>query len=213
MLSTEFLTSKVVKMLVAIVIVALVMIPIIDMTTKTVVDIEEINEGSSGIDLALYTLADDTADKTVTVTLSDGNVVFSGDYTKTIPAVDMVVCISDTTSLFVRNGSLIFFDGTTNQTVTTKDITVSGTTVNDQTASWVYFPTANGKYSSYNSGFEYSLSDTVAVGTLAGVTAISLEDTVTTANLSGLHAHVQETETGVSGVIYDGTAPATQDGE
>lgn len=197
-MNTENLTRTIIGVLVAVVVLAVIMVPLVDGLTKTTVDIEEINENSSGIDLDYITLGD-VADRTVNVSLADGNVNFTGAYTKSIPVSDMVIMVSDTSALFVRNGALVWFDGTTNQTVDSKELTLS--TAGDE---WAYFPTTDGKYSSYNSGFEYTLSDVVAVGTLAGVTVTSKDSEVLTSTLEGLNAHVQSVDGAVSGVVYDG---------
>lgn len=203
-LTTEYLTKKVLMVIIAVVLVAAILIPIIDSVTKTTIDIEQINEDSSGIDLALYDLTAEHSNRSVTVTLSGDNLTFTGDYVKTLPVSDMVVCICDSNTLFVKGGSLIYFDGVENHTVTEMVLTIIGNTVNSQTAEWVYFPTTNGIYSSYNDGYDYALSDAVAVGTFAGVTVISTDNDVDKSNLDGIYAHLDESVIGVNGVTYDG---------
>lgn len=194
------LTKYVIGVLVSTIVVALVLFPIVDSLTRTVIDVEEVNTGDSGIDLAYY---DSFESRNVKMDFDGDNVVFIGDYVNTVPKSDMIVMISDTSSLFVKNGSFVYYDGEVTVTTDSFTLVMSADGINGKSAEWVYFPTTDGKYSSYNAGYEHRLSDAVAVGNFMGITVASVNDDVLYSSMDGLYAHVNETETGVSNVTYD----------
>lgn len=194
------LTKYAVVVMINVIIVSLILTPFINSTTTTTIDVDEVNTGDSGIDLAYY---DSFESRNVKMDFDGDNVVFIGDYVNTVPKSDMIVMISDTSSLFIKNGSFVYYDGEVTVTTDSFTLVMSADGINGKSAEWVYFPTTDGKYSSYNAGYEHRLSDAVAVGNFMGITVASVNNDVLYSSMDGLYAHVNETETGVSNVTYD----------
>ena len=195
--------SKVVMMLIAVVVVAMIMIPIIEEMSITKVDVEEINEGAVGYDLSYYTPdMDSVPEYTLTVTIDSGNVTVTGMGTKT--ADDMVIMLSDSQALLVKDGKVYYINDGVTEEVLTKTITLTQTELNGIAYDWVYFPETDGKFASFSNGFQYNISgEVIGVGTFAGVGLISKDTNITNDNPYGFTADTQTDGEITTGVIYE----------
>lgn len=192
---------KVIAILIPVIVVAVICVPIVNALTMEQIDIEEHNVDPIGVDLSVFDLTKSHSNKSITVTLSGSSIEFSGDYTGTVNADDMIIMVSDSNSLVCKDGQLLYFDGSSTSSVEDITLTIIGNTVNSTQATYVYFPDADGIYATYYE-YEYSFSDCVAVGTFAGATIISNENDIEKSNVDGYSAEVQEDESGVYGVDY-----------
>lgn len=202
-INTENLTSRVVMCIVAVIILALVLVPLINGFTQTVIDVDEVNTGYSGVDLGYYDKLDSSVySSTVEVELSDDNIVFTGDYEKTVPVENMILLISDTGSIWVQDGSIYIFNGSNVSTATNVSLTIDNDEVMGVQSTWAYFPTTDGEYASFPNGYEYRISDAVSTGSFAGVSVISVNEDKVLSTYDNINVHVQKTDKGVSGVTY-----------
>lgn len=146
----------IIVVMLGVILIAAVLIPMVQDVTQDTLK----NEGSSGVELGYVDLDNEHENMTVTVTVDGNNLVYSGDYTKTVPVSDQIVVLTDTTCVYVKNKVIHYFDGTDDHTETSIVLTIIGNTVNSVVADWVYFPMKDGGYSSYVS-FKYLISDKI----------------------------------------------------
>lgn len=188
--------------LISLILIACAIIPVIHDVTYDAESVAVTNTNPIGINLALVDLESTHDNRSVTVTLAGDDIVFTGDYSSTIGATDMVILISNTCSLVCKDGKLLYYDGNSVKSVDSITLTVIGNTVNSIAATYVYFPDADGIYATYF-GYNYSLSDCVGVSTCCGTAVISNENDIEKSNVDGFTAEVQENITGIIGVNYN----------
>ena len=201
--STGKFTAKVMAIIVAVVVVALIFVPIVGQLTQERIDIEEHNDGYFGVDLSRYELGKSHPNKSINVTLADNTVTFSGDYVGTVSAdTDFIIECSDIDSLFVKNGVMYYFDGEKTRNVDSHTIAINGKTVNGRNANYVFFPETDGKFASFDE-YQYNVIPVIGVGSFAGMSILSSENTIVDTNLDGFKATVVKDDSGVHGVEYD----------
>lgn len=184
----------------AVIIVCVCLIPIVNSAAMDHVEYE--NEGHSDVELSLFKLSSAHADKTVSVAMEGSNIVLSGDYEKTVGNEDQLLMVSNVSSVFVKNGQLYYFDGNYTNAVSQIDLVIAGHNVNGKNADWVYFPETDGIYGSYNDGFDHRVSDVIGVGSFAGYSVVSKQNTVLTDDYLSATVVVDEQTKAVENVHY-----------
>ncbi len=191
----------VISVLLSVIVICAVLIPIVHSVTTEQETIS--NEGGVGAELSLYESGDDV-DSTVTVAKSGSDYVLSGDYSMNIGSSDMVIMLANDQSLFVINGVMKYYDGSTTSEVDSYTLTLDSAELNGAAYEWVYFPETDGEYQSFPDGFEHNWSESVVgVGNFAGLTLISKDSVITSDNPYNMIATTQTEGDTVVGITYD----------
>lgn len=203
----QTLTKSVIAVLVAIIVIGVVLVPLVNEMAGGSGDTDRKNEGAYGVDLGYYGSTDSWPAKTVTVSLSRSAITLSGDYTASVSASDNgIIAISDKGALYAKNGSLIWYDGTSRSFVSTLTLTLTEDKhFNGNAVSWVYFPETDGAFASYSGTVSYDLSDIVAVGDFAGLVLVSDNKSIVGNNPYNMQAEIRKNADGqTTGVDYKG---------
>lgn len=201
----QSLVKSVMAVLVAAIIVAVVLVPLVNGMATDSEDIDKKNEGAYGVDLGYYGSADSWPARTVTVSLSRSVITLEGDYSASVSASDDgIIAISDRGALYVKGGSLLWYDGTSRSFVTSLTLTLTEDKhFNGNAVSWVYFPETDGAFASYSGTITYDLSDIVAVGDFAGLVLVSDNKSMIGNNPYNMHAEIKKNADGqTTGVDY-----------
>lgn len=201
------LSENITGMIVAIVVFAVVFIPIVyGLTTTTErIDVESINENPIG-DLRLsyetYEEGQEALTKTYTLSVSGNDVSVSGDWSGTLSLdVGQIILGSDDYSVIIQNGQLL--ESSTGQAaaVTSLTITIADGEVNGHAYTFLYYPDGEGVYANFSS-YQYDIQQTYAVGSFAGFTVASINNEVVGSNPLNLDATVQTEGDMTTGVVY-----------
>lgn len=149
--------STIIVVMITMIIVITVIIPFVSDTTHDEIS----NTDPSGVYMG-YFEGSDSPSKTISVSLSDDKIIITGSYTKTVMAVDQIIVLANNMCLYVQDGVMYYYNGHTQSSVTTIDITYQNGKLNGHDVNWVYFPTQGGIYSSFTN-IDYVISDKVGV--------------------------------------------------
>ena len=126
----------------------------------------------------------------------------SGSYTGSVPmAKDTVLLLTDKSALFITGGKLIWYNGTTNEEVSSITLTAENRQLNGVYYNWVYLPDSNGTFRAYDSSVPYDTDNkAVGVGYSYDKTIISVNNSAT--NTNGVTVIVDRTDGGINNISY-----------
>lgn len=191
-------SMHIVYMIIGIIVVGIVIAFCVN--SAYVSDIEDNGEGM-GLPLAS---ADGSTDTSITFTSGTGGIQISGAYTGRVNDMNIVLLLSDKKAVYVRDGTLHYFDGINDSTPSSVTIIIHNHNIGAEHFDWCYFPHAEGAYRTYDKSVKYNIDERVAgMASTQGYVAISMNDTVTNDNIDvPVHATVYDSQYGVNKVKY-----------
>lgn len=151
LLNSTTTMSKVISILVALLFIVVLVYPIVNSLSNQGGE-EDVGHGDPiGAPLGYYT-ALPTEAMTVDIACDGTNVTLSGGYSASYPAQDMILMVSDTQSLCVKDGVMYYNNGVTTVPTESVTLTLDSSGLNGKAYEWVYFPTEDGTYGSFDEG-------------------------------------------------------------
>lgn len=150
--------TTIITVMLAMIVTMAIIIPVVSNTTH-----EEIsNSEPSGIYMSHIDSDTESEMMMISVQLSNNKIAITGDYTKTVIADDQIIVLSNISCLYVKNGTMYYFDGTERTETYNITMVYLDGQLNNVDVDWVYFPTPNGIYSSFTS-VEHIFSEKVGI--------------------------------------------------
>ena len=151
LLNSTTTMSKVISILVALLFIVVLVYPIVNSLSNQGSG-EDVGHGDPlGASLGYYTALPTDA-MTVDIACDGTNITLSGGYSASYPVHDMILMVSDTQSLVVQDGVMFYNDGTTTIPTESVTLTLDSSGLNGKVYEWVYFPTEDGTYGSFDEG-------------------------------------------------------------
>lgn len=212
----EGVSRHIITLMIGIILVTAVFIPVFwGLTGETVIH----ENNGTGLNMPLGYDNGNPLNGQYTVTLSDETISIDGEYAKVIGEgddaerydgsyhgtigtdKDAVILLTNNSALFVSDGKLIWYNGTSSAEVTSVTLSIANGIISGTSYSWIYLPDSNGTFRTYDSAVPYD-TDNKATGIAYGydTTIISVNNNAT--NQNDVIVAVEREDGGINKITY-----------